>query len=185
MWSEKFDRNLQNIMMTLMMESYPEGVKFISKSFKSSLGTHTEAEIAPHVAEKIKDYPEEKIAANLHYLFSHNVIEAAKHHRPQVALSRFDFNITEKGIDLMLADGGLSAILGVVTIKFHDDAINKLIAYIQDSSASPQEKKKWSSALKDLPDVAKARLSEKIVDVGLGKIPDLVQWLGSQIDHFV
>ncbi|SUI38422.1 hypothetical protein [Serratia marcescens] len=183
MWNEKFDRNLQNIMLTLMMESYPEGVKFISKSFASSWGTHTEAEISPDVAEKIKDHSEEKIAANLHYLFSHNVIEAAKIHRPQVTLSRFDFKLTEKGIDLMLDDGGLSAILGVVTIKFHDDTINKLIAYIHDSSASPQDKKKWSSILKDLPDVAKARLSEKIVDAGLGKMPDLLQWLGTQISH--
>ncbi|OLU16840.1 hypothetical protein BVH01_09715 [Pseudomonas sp. PA1(2017)] len=35
--------------------------------------------------------------------------------------------ITAKGLDFLEDDGGLSAILGVVTIKFHEDAIRQMI----------------------------------------------------------
>ncbi len=54
-------------------------------------------------------------------------------------------SITAAGLDFLADDGGLSAILGVVTVKVHADTIRDLIAAKIDTADLPVEKK---SALK-------------------------------------
>jgi hypothetical protein len=80
--------------------------------------------------------------------------------------------ITECGLDFLEKDGGLSAMLGVVTIKLHDDTIKALIGQkIEQSDLAPPDKRKWLDALRALPADATKHLTMKLLDLGLAHGP--------------
>ena len=70
--------------------------------------------------------------ANVEYLQRHGLLEDgvsldfAMDGTPFVSIKAFP-KITEAGIDFMLDDGGLSAILHVQTVKIHPDSIKALL----------------------------------------------------------
>lgn len=71
-----------------------------------------------------------------------------------------------------------SAILEVVTIKLHQDTLAQLLeAKIHSSQASPDDKKKLIDQLRSLPADAIRRLTMKLLDMGLDKLPDVFQLL--------
>lgn len=87
--------------------------------------------------------------------------------------------ITAKGIDFISDDGGLSSILGVVTIKLHQDTITALfIERIEKSSAPTSVKQQLISKLKGLPAEALQKISLKAIETGLEKI-DVANWFDS------
>ncbi len=93
--------------------------------------------------------------------------------------------LTHKGVDFLQQDGGLSAILGVVTIRLHEDTIKILVeAKIQSSDLPPTDKKRWIDQLRSLPADATKHLALKLVDMGLDQggpaaIAAIGKWLGS------
>lgn len=113
------------------------------------------------------DYP--NLSAELSYLHEHGLAEAVFRRsigRPTPV--PIQAKLTAKGVDFLQQDGGLSAILGVVTIKLHDDTIKDLIeAKIMGSSLPPTDKKKYSDALRELPAETTKHLVMKLVDMGL------------------
>jgi len=89
--------------------------------------------------------------------------------------------ITARGLDFLEQDGGLSAVLGVVTVRLHDDTIKDLIAAkVMASDLEPDDKKKYLDQLKELPADATKHLVMKLVDLGVEKIPTAA--LGSIIN---
>lgn len=89
-----------------------------------------------------------QLFANLYYLQQHGLIA-----KDSVILSKtlgdYERNqginrteITHKGIDFLLDDGGLSAILNILTIKFEAEQFKQLLQIkIQQSSSIPEDKK--------------------------------------------
>jgi len=87
--------------------------------------------------------------------------------------------ITASGLDFLAEDGGLSAILGVVTIKLHDDTIKELIGLrIQESELPPSDKKRFLDNLRELPGETTKHLVMKLVDMGLEATPQALALLG-------
>lgn len=73
--------------------------------------------------------------------------------------------ITAKGIDFLTDDGGLSAILGVVTVRLHSDTIQALLgAKINEANIPPEEKSRLKGILSKMGDVALAKFTEKAID---------------------
>lgn len=71
-------------------------------------------------------------------------------------------------MDFLADDGGLSAILGVVTVKLHDETIRDLIAArIQDSNLPPEEKTGLLTQLRELRGESIKHLTLKLLDAGL------------------
>ncbi|MCT1678526.1 hypothetical protein M3B69_01055 [Raoultella ornithinolytica] len=133
---EKFDRKLQREILQACVDSYPSAP--LSEQFN-----HTE------VAEcAVSDI--QKLLANINYLCEHGLI---KNHS---AIILKDHSIvtritaTAKGIDFMLNDGGLSAILNVQTIKFHRDAVIILEDLITISNMNDEQKEQARSSLGEL-----------------------------------
>ena len=129
------------------------------------------------------DADEEKVLANLIYLKEHGLIDPAL----KLTVDRQYFyqggHITHKGDDFMLNDGGLSAILGVVTIRLHDDTVRSLIEMrIMESDLSPPDKQKLIVQLRSLPGETIKHVVLKLVDLGLEKGPlaiaSIKTWLG-------
>lgn len=86
--------------------------------------------------------------------------------------------ITAKGLDFIADDGGLSAILGVVTIKLHDDTIKQVVAQkIQESDLPPADKKQYLDQLRELPAETTKHLVMKLVDMGLDAGPQAIGWI--------
>ncbi|UQI38830.1 hypothetical protein [Vreelandella venusta] len=81
--------------------------------------------------------------------------------------------ITARGIDFLEDDGGLSAILGTVTVKLHADTIRDLIdAKITESNTIPeQEKPALREALKGMKEEGLKQLTTRLVSYGIEQAP--------------
>jgi hypothetical protein len=69
--------------------------------------------------------------------------------------------ITAKGLDFLADDGGLSAVLGTVTVRLHADSIKELLLAKVEASAVPAEKKSW---LRKQLDAATGETIKKVVN---------------------
>lgn len=118
-----------------------------------------------------------KYITNVWYLDGHGLIKAAKQLFNDGAVVA-GATITEAGLDFLADDGGLSAALGVVTIKLHEDTLLKLLeSKIQNSSATPADKQGLIAQLRKLPGESIKHLTMKLLDLGLEKAPDVIQLL--------
>jgi hypothetical protein len=150
--SMKLDRDLQKEILTTLSEHYPG-----------------RAQILP------QDDSEERIrtiAANLIYLEEHGLVESGVKQymdgKPYSTGSR----ITAAGIDFLADDGGLSAILGVVTVKFSEDTLRALIANrISDADLPPTDKQRLLDQLRDLRAESIKHLTMKLLDKGMENWP--------------
>lgn len=86
--------------------------------------------------------------------------------------------ITAAGLDFLSDDGGLSAILGVVTVRLHDDTIRQLlISKVEQAPGDPSIKGKLIEKIKELPAEALGSLTMKGLDSAADQIPNVVDWL--------
>ena len=118
----------------------------------------------------------EEELANLWYLKEQGLVDGGLDMSISQAFIFEGAKITAKGIDFLADDGGISAILGTLTVRLHADTIRDLLlARIDASDASP-DKKSW---LRKQLDLASAETIKKIVgtvvDEGIKRAPDLVQ----------
>jgi hypothetical protein len=146
-----FSREKQREILLQLREVYPAHTSF---------SVHTEEEAR-------------EVAVNLKYLEEHGLCIADVQIQISSDATFIQLgacSITARGLDFLEDDGGLSAILGVVTVKLHADTIRDLIAAKIEATAMPAEEK---SALKR----RLGGLSQKALEVAA---TDLVRdWLGS------
>lgn len=139
----------------------------ISRSLQGEI-LHRLADIYPDDLD-VQEWQETEpdLRANLYYLLEHDLISG-------IDSGALDGNtivfakITATGLDFLADDGGLTAILGVVTVKLHDETIRELIAArIQDSDLSPEHKTGLLDQLRELRGESIKHLTMKLLDVGL------------------
>ena len=100
------DRALQKHLLEQLAEAYPE----------------RRLDLLPD------DDPDEKHKiANLVYLEEHQLVEAGLDQGLDGHYSHYGAKITARGLDFLQDDGGLTAILGTVTVKLHEDTIRDLL----------------------------------------------------------
>lgn len=159
----ELDRELQRTMLLKLANAYPNDT---SEAWNAIAGLAEESEVF----------------GNLLYLEAHGLLISG--------VGRFldgswhintpKLRITHLGLDFLADDGGLSAVLGVVTIKLHDDTIKQLIeAKIRASDLPPQEKKRWTDQLRSLPAETTKHLVMKLVDKGLESGPAALAAIGT------
>ncbi|WP_368647747.1 hypothetical protein ABRZ00_12865 [Castellaniella ginsengisoli] len=147
----KLDRDLQR-----------EILKTLEKTYPASMG-HADWE------RLVLEYGDEQFRANCLYLDAHGLLTWDH------GMGGVSVYITHKGLDFLADDGGLSAILGVVTIRLHDDQIRLLLeARIQGSDAPEEEKRKWLDQLRGIPADATKHLVHKLIDAGLAQWPTVL-----------
>ncbi len=124
----------------------------------------------------------ERYAANMKYLEGHGLVVARVSIGMDGYISTGAPEITSQGIDFLADDGGLSAVLGVVTIRLHSDTIKDLIeAKIAQSELAPADKKRWIDQLRSLPADATKHLVQKLVEKGLDSGPAAVAAIGAYL----
>lgn len=151
----KLDRKFQNRVLNELADAYPR----------------------PAFPSFLNDTDDGVAAFNIQYLNEHGLIEGGvMHGLSEVMLS--DMTITARGIDFLAEDGGLSAILGVVTVRLHADTIRDLlVAKVDAAPIAPDRKREIIDHLRNLPEVALAEAAKRLVGLGLESLPDAVQWL--------
>ncbi|MFA9394779.1 MAG: hypothetical protein ACERJ1_08715 [Halodesulfovibrio sp.] len=109
----------------------------------------------------------ESVTQAIQYLAENELIESRKTGysvSPEIC-------ITAKGIDFLKEDGGFSAKLKTVTVKFDPESTQELIKYlIRSSQMEKNEQNKIIEKVKHLPQTATEKLLDKITDAGLGAI---------------
>lgn len=148
----KIDRDLQHRILNLLIERYPNYID----------------------VEANLDEDRSKLLFNLQYLYENGLIG-------EVLTATFDgfvieeTKITSKGIDFMADDGGLSAILNVVTVKVEASQMASLLeTLVMSSNLSPADKQSMTSALRELPAESIKHLTTKVVDAGWDSLPGLM-----------
>mgnify|MGYP001737054235 FL=1 len=148
------DRNLQHEFLSELYKVYPDSITYdyyINAAIAQTSGVIEAEEDASFVLKQ---------SANLQYLAEHGLVVFNDKTRINATVK-----ITAKGIDFLMDDGGLSAILGVVTVKLHSDTIQALLnTKIDQADIPPEEKSKLKVILSKMGDVALAKLTEKAID---------------------
>lgn len=76
--------------------------------------------------------------------------------------------ITAKGLDFLEEDGGVGAVLDVVTVRLHEDTLRQLIeAKVQASNLPEEQKSGILKALREAPGETTKQLIAKLVDLGM------------------
>ncbi|MFL9859462.1 hypothetical protein PQR72_27645 [Paraburkholderia madseniana] len=159
----KLDRAYQRELLEELAASYPERVEWRSRVMV--MDTDSMA----------------RYQANLAYLHEHGLVSSEIDAGLQFDMSN-NPKITARGMDFLADDGGLSAILGVVTVKLHEDTLKEVIGQkITESDLPAPEKNRLLDQIKSLPGETIKHLTMKLVDAGLANWPIALQ----SIEHFV
>lgn len=115
---------------------------------------------------------------NLTYLEEHGLTTLVKANAigtpPAVVLA----GATARGMDFLEADGGLSAILGTVTVRFEADTLRAMIeARIDATDADPTLKQKIKEGLQDLGVEGLKEASKSLMSLAWQNAPAALQAL--------
>ncbi|MFC3180900.1 hypothetical protein [Cypionkella sinensis] len=118
------------------------------------------------------DVDRNTLIVNLRYLTEHHMVDMQ-----WLALQNGEMKlgapcITARGLDFLQDDGGLSAILGVVTVKLHDDSIKALlIARVNSTDAEEGVKDQLKDAIRSLPAEATKSVAMRLLEYGVSQSP--------------
>ncbi len=124
----------------------------------------------------------ERLNFNLAYLAEHGLIIVSWFATMGDPRQADCITITAKGLDFLEDDGGLSAILGTVTVKIHEDSLKAILTEAVQKSKEPESvKTKLIAQIKALP----AELTKQAVldaaKTGLQQSPALAMMLGKYL----
>ena len=152
----KIDRSLQLRSLEALRDGYPMWV---------DMGQLPDA-----------DHPE--LVANLWYLRELGLIEAKDNPTQQDATAIYSPRITAEGLDFLEDDGGVSAMLRTVTVKFHPDDLRALLVGRVDSSELPAaEKSRLMHAIRSVPSKVLQGFLDRFVREAVVRSPDVLQQL--------
>lgn len=144
------------------------------------------SEVYPNAANmqrSFQDADTRQVNYNLFYLNEHGLVSIAATKLMNGNYPIHSATITARGIDFISDDGGLSAILGVVTVKLHEDTIKALLLEkIDQADGDETVKASLKAKIKAMPSEALSTITQHALESGLEKIPDLVgslsKWIG-------
>jgi len=150
----KFDRDLQHRILAHLNDLYPESGQWLRAAFPDVTGV--------------------ELDANLRYLAEHGLIAVVWFGAEPV-----EAILTARGADFLADDGGLSAILNVVTVRLDADSLKALlIEQVEKSEGEPSAKAKLIGQIKALSGKARETAVTETVKKGLPYVPDVAIWLG-------
>lgn len=154
--------------------------ELLDRDFQRELLTDLKR-LYPHQADLTRrngGEDDSRLMVNLQYLHEHGLVEFRWQKFVSGEHRMVDAKITARGMDFLAGDGGLSAILGVVTVKLHEDTIRDLlIARIQAADGEQGVKDALIAKVKHLPADALGLLTTRGLDAAMSKVPDLLSLL--------
>ena len=109
--------------------------------------------------------------AHIEYLDNHGLITSSLPGMHYI----LDMELTARGRDYLMSNGGISAKLNTITINVHDEALTRIESFIKQSILDRDEQSGLLSQLKSLPANAIKHLLLKTVDLGLENVPEVLR----------
>jgi hypothetical protein len=153
------DRTLQRRILERLAETYPVG----TYTLEQDLGLPDE---------------DQGVLVNTQYLAEHMLVVSGYQRRgllgvPDEFLAVGAHTITAKGLDFLADDGGLSAILGVVTVRLDTGTLRALLEARIDASPAPEvEKSRLKKALHSMSAELWAEATKRLATEALDRAPD-------------
>ncbi|MEN5297988.1 hypothetical protein ABE530_06485 [Brucella sp. TWI559] len=158
---EKLDRRFQREILNFLLVDYPN-LTDMGELFNS----HDNA-----------------VSVNVHYLEEHGLLKADWMVDEDTGRKYpVDGKITARGLDFLQDDGGLGAVLGVITIKIHDDTIKQLLlSKVAEAEGDEGVRQKLMDKIKGLPAAGLQTIATRLIEKGVEQLPirlaDLAGWL--------
>lgn len=152
----RLNRQLQHEILQRAVEAYPAALR--------TEELHFEAETLD-------------VIKTIYYLNAHGLIEAVFSKELGYKIQRpFTIKATHKGLDFLADDGGLSAILGTVTIRFHEESLKQLIEFrLAEASLPSEEKSRLLRSVRELPAESIKHLTTRLLDLGMDNLPRAIE----------
>lgn len=155
----KLDRELQLRILRRLAEHYPNPV--------------------PKLQNEL-DGPMDAFEANFFYLHEHGLVKCSFFKATDKHARSSSHSITALGMDYLEQDGGLTAILGTVTVRLHEETIKALLVEkLERSDLSEEEKRPLLQAVRALPAEATKHLTMKLLDLGADNLPRAIELVRS------
>lgn len=162
------DRALQHKILTIAAERYPDSVD--ESDFPNDLDTSSNAD-------------NRKFYANLSYLEENKLIRKGSFNKTLDDVYFIEtIRITNHGLDFLTEDGGLSAILNVVTVKFESETLKAILENkINQSDLDPEHKQSMIDALRELPSEGIKHLTTELLTRSLDNLPAAILLIGTYL----
>ncbi|CNF39036.1 Uncharacterised protein [Yersinia enterocolitica] len=161
---EKYSRSLQLEILNALMNAAP-----------SPLPTEKESELISKFSDN------NQFMANIIYLQDHKLIEnsyisvSTLQSGTEYIFNSATCRLTYKGVDFLIGDDGLSALLNVQVVRLHADTLEALQAVVASSSLDPEMKSNMIKRLKELPADAIKHLTLQLLTQGVLNLPHAIQ----------
>lgn len=157
----KLNRELQREILLTLTENFPD--------------------LLPNPKHWYQKHGKNEVDGNLLYLKRHGLIDFRdKPTSHSASKEHFIYQITPtaKAFDFLADDGGLSAVLGVITVKLHTDTLRELIAAkINTSDLSETQKSTFLNSLYQLPSESLKHLTTRLLDTAFDNLPSAYRLL--------
>ncbi|WP_298938330.1 hypothetical protein [uncultured Ruegeria sp.] len=119
------------------------------------------------------------LKVNLAYLREHGLVNFSVHGTKDDQYPMpIEAVITARGLDFLADDGGLSAILGAVTIRFDEAQIRDLLLQrVALASGDDTMKSELIEIIKQMPAEGLRELASRAISYGIEKAPDGIETL--------
>lgn len=161
------DRALQESILRTLSATYPVGTYDLTASIETQTGHR---------------HDEHAVLVNTQYLAEHGLLVSGYRRIGLTGGDPFtpsgEHIITAAGLDFLADDGGLGAILGVLTVRFAPSALAELAqARIEASDLPAEEKSRLKRALHSLGQEAWSEATKRLVGAALDHWPTALAWL--------
>lgn len=154
---ELLDRAFQRELLAKLAEQYPNPMSCESLGFQPG---------------------DQRWNVTTQYLAEHGLIAATSADFFEVGVQTMDARITAKGLDFLQDDGGLTAILGVVTVRLDAETIRALIEdKIEETDMPAEEKSRLTKWLSTAGSEALKEATKRLVGAALDHAPDALRLL--------
>ncbi len=160
----KIDRTIQREILEFLADAHPEKPRDMSE----------------HLRDK---YSKPQLIANCVYLEGHGLIKSGYRQTPTTNatwLNQYPFEITSAGIDFLADDGGLGAILGIVTVRLDASSIKALVMNRIDQAEeiTHEERSRLKSLVSTAGDQTTRKLVDVLIEAGLRAVPGTGELIG-------
>ena len=164
---QKFNRELQNHILTVCIASYPHHTswnQYDPESFPGLMDDHI-------------------LAANIYYLSEHGLISVSPQRTDDPYSLLENIRATADGIDFMMGDEGLKSVLDIRTIKIHSDTMAQLVDIISSSDIPAEEKHGILSKLRELPASTITHLTNELTVKAALALPGALQLIQKYLQN--
>lgn len=118
------------------------------------------------------------VLVNASYLRGHGLLDCSIADSFGTPIAVVTATITVRGLDFLADDGGLTAVLGTVTVRLHDDTLRALLLQrVAQSDLPIAEKETMTDHLKSVPGEVLSNLTTRFLEEGLTRLPDAIPLL--------